>query len=988
MNRTAWRVVKFLVITLLAFIGAWFLPILQVLLWSTVVAASVTWQVSLDLMWWGLLAIIFAGLLAPLEALGWWAGWYGDEIDTALNPGTLAEPFPTDRHVTRYVIYLDGISQAQYEYLPEVERFLDELAIALPDDIVLIKGIMPYSVLNRPLTENALLGWFWRIADRYQMNASGGIIGALIGATINIRNVLIVSVVADQRYGPIYNQGVAQVIYNSLINHHYQPDSNIPITLLGYSGGAQMALGAASYLKRALRAPIEVISLAGVISGNHNFLELEHLYHIVGDKDLVEKEGPILFPRRWKIFPLSYWNRAKRRGKISFISLGPVGHNAAQGPYGATAGLPDGRTHLQQTVELLSNLIQGRSPLSRRLNWSKASNYDRYVLAPFNQPDYYPLDQTVDREWYRAIAPWMGRLILPKAEQRRYVNGAWFEVHHAPSEHEQLIGRIVALRWSHDSEVQARIRLVTKDLYFSEDAEYSQQQGVVHPLRIDRWRQVDPLESLAGSHPIDDVIVKLDGTVEVCGDQPPTPNPYLLISREPIQITGRYYALVKVLHALPDASVPDCFQIVHFARRTGAFTGLQEVIQIPQVVADMHDCYPSSNRDMERSPVNETGWYIYGAKDATGLFVVQAIAPRALLRLQPDEVILGRKPSWHYLKRQAWKIEGQKGRTRSVLLNPAGDQADREAQATREKGTSFPTTYTPPPPVDAQLLNDWKEGDRSLLIHVYGGIGGKKREPAAKTPIFFGHFAYGVAQVVREPLADELMFDITYYQVYTHNVDGVIAGKLAWQKFMGDRQFGWLGTRPVADLLIRLDTFTYDYDIREGYQSALDDLLHQLEAMAARYRIGDGTGGTYVGAAHNCAQDSNQALYAALKHIRDRVEGNEALIASLKNDPEQAQLFEQLVNLTRQIRWELLPFGSARADWQNSENTLGISPEEDFFQGLFIGLRSWRTLLPRLASEAIAYQFLEQGAQIWILRTNQVGGDDPDIEPIAPTPIG
>lgn len=62
------------------------------------------------------------------------------------------------------------------------------------------------------------------------------------------------------------------------------------------------------------------------MSANNNFLVLEHLYHIVGDKDTVERLGPIVFPGRWKIFPLSYWNRGKREGKITIISAGPVGH--------------------------------------------------------------------------------------------------------------------------------------------------------------------------------------------------------------------------------------------------------------------------------------------------------------------------------------------------------------------------------------------------------------------------------------------------------------------------------------------------------------------------------------------------------------------------------------------------------------------------------------------------------------------------------------
>jgi len=52
---------------------------------------------------------------------------------------------------------------------------------------------------------------------------------------------------------------------------------------------------------------------------------------------------------------------------------------------------------------------------------------------------------------------------------------------------------------------------------------------------------------------------------------------------------------------------------------------------------------------------------------------------------------------------------------------------------------------------------------------------------------------------------------------------------------------------------------------------------------------------------------------------------------------------------------------------------------------LLRGLVSWRTMLPRLASDTIVELFLSQGAAMWVLRTNQVGGFDPDIEPVAPT---
>jgi predicted Abi (CAAX) family protease len=453
--------------------------------------------------------------------------------------------------------------------------------------------------------------------------------------------------------------------------------------------------------------------------------------------------------------------------------------------------------------------------------------------------------------------------------------------------------------------------------------------------------------------------------------------PTLFIDREPVQITGRFYGLVRILAAVdeldvgfqssgrPDVPAPERFRVVHFNPASRQFDGLEEIVRLPQVIFAQHyGCFPSTTQGIEKSPANVEGWYIYGAKDAAGLFTVQAIAPRGLLRLQPDRVIVGRKPSWHYLKQETWQ-ERAKGTMASVLLCPNG-----EGQTVSE------------------LVNQWQEGDRALLIHVYGGIGGKCKEPAATGPVFFGHFAYGVATVVQEPLAHELRFEIEYHQVYTHNVDGIIAGTLAWNRFLGDRQFGWLGTRPVCDLLIKLDAFTDDYELNGVYQSALQELVSELEEMTARYRIGDGTGGTYVGPAHNCAQDSNQALYAALKDIQGIVGGNLRTQEWLLQNPDQAQRFQQLVKLTRAIKRELLPFGTARADWQNDVGKLGISPEEDVLTSLRMGLISWRTLLPRLASETVAKLFLQQGASIWVLRTNQVGGYDADIEPIAPTPIG
>lgn len=942
------RLVQLMLLGLLALAVSILIPALREPLLLAYGGLKKTFGFLVDLLGISLIAFIFGAFLAPLEALGWWAGWYGEGVEETEISGFVERPVQQGQSIDRYIIYLDGIGQATYRYLPDVEEFLDRLESNLPQNMVLIRGILPYSVLNLPLTEDRPFAWLWRIADSFQVSRYGSLVGTLTSFLINLRNVLIVTVSADGRYGPIYNRGMAQVMYDSLIDHGYQ--SGTPITLVGFSGGGQIALGALPFLKRSLQSSIEVISIAGVISGNTRILQAEHLYHLVGDRDPVERLAPIFFPKRWKLAFLSNWNRAKRTGKISFFSLGPVGHSGAGGAMDGTKSLPDGRTYLQQTLDLVTQIITDEIPCPEDTRPHQPSNYDRYQEAAFNRPDYYPIAQTVDADWYRPIASWMGRLILPQPDQRSRLRGVWFEVHHAPAEHESLVGQTIALRWSDDPQIQRYVRLVTRNVFFSEQAKYSSRQGIVHPTRLDRWRQVDPLESLAGARPNDDVIVLLRG-VTVTEEA-------LLIDREPVQITGRYYALVTFESRIDPTS--DQFRVTHFDRATRQFNGASEVLCLPQVIADKDGIYNASNQAIERSPLNPTGWFVYGAKDRSGLFTIQAIAPRALLRLQPDAIVPGRKPAYRYLKQQSWNsTEVPKGTTKSTLLNP------------------------PSPP----LPPFWQEGDRALIVHNYGGIGGKNGEAAAKGPVYFGHFAYGVARVVREPLSDELCFDLRYYQVYTQNADGLIAGVLHWSRYLGDRQFGWAGVRPTCDLLIKLDSFTEPFVVQDKRLCALDGLLRQLSIMTARYRTGDGTGGTYVAAANNCSQDSNQALYATIRSLQFTVATDPQLQDALDQEAGQGDRLKQLVKLGKLLKQELLPFGAARADWQKNSEVLGLSLEDDPLNNLLRGLVSWRTIFPRVASDTIAHSFLRQGATIWVLHTSQIGGSDPTIEPVAPTTL-
>jgi predicted Abi (CAAX) family protease len=788
---------------------------------------------------------------------------------------------------------------------------------------------------------------------------------------------MIVAVSADLRYGPIYNQGIAQQIYESLLRLGYPPDGGIPLTLIGYSGGGQISMGTLPFLKRALKTPIEVISLGGVMSGNVNALEVEQLYHLVGRRDPVERVGPVMFPRRWPIAMLSYWNRAKQQGRISFISLGPVGHQVPGGIFDPHATLRDGRTHLEQTLDLVMEILTGdlRQLLDeQKTQVLKPGRYYRYQAAPFNRPDYYPSIQTVDTALYRPVADWIGRLILPEKHERAKLNGVWLELLHTPAEYRQWIGHRVPLRWQQIPEVLHRVQFVTRDIHFSAEADYSYRQGTVLPIRLNHWRLVDPLESLAGAHPEDDLIVKLPHPVQIYSHTSPpspvqvgfkptsaiSPSPFSLhITHDPIQITGRFYALVQFVG--PEDDQLERYRVVHFNRETRQFDGPEDTVLLPAVVPDANNIYAAVNRGLEKTPQNQTGWYIYGAQNHAREFVVKALKPRCLHQVQPDRLMTSGRQGYRYIRKETWSdLAAKKGTAESVLIDPGVTNLE-------------------------QAVNSWQMGDRALLVHIYGGIGGNKKEPAARGPIYFGHFAYGIATVVREPLADELQFDLQYHQVYTHNTQGLTAGTFDWTRYMGDRQWGFLGTRPTSDILIRLPAFTKPFNFYGEFASALDGLQNQLEIMTARYRTGDGTGVTYVGPANNCAQDSNQAMYASARRLEEVVAEHKAAFRNWENDhPDQAQTFEQLLALRKDIQQGLLPFGSARADWEEEREALGSNLQDYPLKTLGRGLVSWRTILPRKASDTITQICLRHGAALWVLRTNQLGGYDSDIEPIPP----
>ncbi len=290
-------------------------------------------------------AFFFMASLAPFEALGWWAGWYDDDIEPKTN-----EISKSDRN--NFVVFLTGIhSVSEDTYARREIRLLDSLKEKLPESQII--EVFPYSASNRELTGERFFAWFWKTALKLKMNRL-----SLAGLVINLRNIFQVTVSADSRYGPIYNQGMAASIYTGLLENAYITNSKTPITIIGYSGGGQIAVGAAGYLKQIVKAPISVISLGGILASDASLLRLEHMHHLIGKKDRVQRLGYIFFPGRWPIIQYSSWNQAKNKGIVKFVDMGAVDHTGKNGYLDGKAKLPDGRSNFEQTVDIIVEIIK------------------------------------------------------------------------------------------------------------------------------------------------------------------------------------------------------------------------------------------------------------------------------------------------------------------------------------------------------------------------------------------------------------------------------------------------------------------------------------------------------------------------------------------------------------------------------------------------------------------------------------------------------
>ncbi|SCF05314.1 hypothetical protein GA0070607_4923 [Micromonospora coriariae] len=300
-------------------------------------------ELALLLLLGGIGPVLLAeALLARYEVVVYAAGWRSPTAarPEGMPPARGADP---DRPPAAYLVYLDGIGKRRFHDTRDGGRLVKALIAGAPE-LRVLGQVQPYSPLALPLANRPV--WIW--------------LRRRIGLVLFLHNVMQTFVAADRRYRPLYNRAVGSQIATQLRLAGYRRDNGIPLVLLSYSGGAQVATGAVDELWSQLRCPLWLITLGGFHNGANDIRHAQHLDQLTSAGDRIERVGTWMFPQRWRLFRRSGWNRADRAGKITVHRLDPATHVGPRSYISPEAQLPDGRSHLERTADTVIALIRDR----------------------------------------------------------------------------------------------------------------------------------------------------------------------------------------------------------------------------------------------------------------------------------------------------------------------------------------------------------------------------------------------------------------------------------------------------------------------------------------------------------------------------------------------------------------------------------------------------------------------------------------------------
>lgn len=313
---------------------------------------------TLKLLFLAIVILLLWGILSPVGTLVWWLDH--DAQSLRLKRGRTNGSSPDDEAaddataaIDCYIVFFTGVGDFSTNQLsPGEEQFLDRLTEQHPN-CVAIRDVFPYSAANESLDGRRWLAPLWEAAQA----ARGWFENANV--IIKIRNLWRFAISIDDRYGPVYNEGVATTIVEEMKAAHPIPDaeqSPYRLILIGTSGGAQVALSSSQYLDQWLDARLIVVSVGGDFAGTKGFESADHIYHLKGRRDWIEDVSTILFPGRWPWTVGSPFNQARRQGRYTVVNTGPHTHDGETGYFGTEPIGQSDTTYLDLTLQRINQL--------------------------------------------------------------------------------------------------------------------------------------------------------------------------------------------------------------------------------------------------------------------------------------------------------------------------------------------------------------------------------------------------------------------------------------------------------------------------------------------------------------------------------------------------------------------------------------------------------------------------------------------------------
>jgi len=298
--------------------------------------------------------LVLWGMLAPVSTIIWWLNQTAESLgleDEKEKPDVVRQASinaPTST-IDCYIVFLPGVGNFSPDEITQGERyFIDQLA-ARHSNCVAVRDVFPYSVVNQDLGSQKFLAPLWQAAKE-----SDGLFGNVL---VQVRNLWRFAISADDRYGPVYNLSIARTIIDHMNAAHpiARSDQPINLILLSTSGGTQVALGATAHLQEWINARLTVVSIGGTFEGRAGFDDVNHVYHLYGDRDWVTMLARVVFPARWSWVVGSPVNQARQQGRYTVCNVGSQEHSGAEGYFGNAIAF-NKTSYLRQTLEQADQL--------------------------------------------------------------------------------------------------------------------------------------------------------------------------------------------------------------------------------------------------------------------------------------------------------------------------------------------------------------------------------------------------------------------------------------------------------------------------------------------------------------------------------------------------------------------------------------------------------------------------------------------------------